>query len=114
MPSLSVSLAPWQVWLAYVRFADHPEVGKVRPVVIIDSDTVAVIAAKVTSASPKSQYQYYELLDWQEGGLLKPSRVQLAPLISLNPDDLLNGEPLGYLSERDRSAFAILLESSSA
>ncbi|WP_172136001.1 type II toxin-antitoxin system PemK/MazF family toxin [Adlercreutzia sp. ZJ473] len=111
MPSSSVSLAPWQVWLAYVRFADHPDVGKVRPVVIINRNTVAVIAAKVTSASSKPQYQYYELLDWQEEGLLKPSRIQLAPLVSLNPEDLLRGEPLGYLSERDRSAFAILLES---
>ena len=105
MPNLSISLAPWQVWLAYVRFADHPDIGKVRPVVIIDSDTVAVIAAKVTSASPQQHYQ-----DWKEEGLLKPSRIQLAPLFSLRPGDLLNGEPLGCLSDRDRSAFSILLE----
>lgn len=111
MLSSSASLAPWQIWLAYVRFADHPDVGKVRPVVIIDSDTVAVIAAKVTSAPPQPHYQYYELLDWAEEGLLKPSRIQLAPLFSLNSEDLLNDEPLGCLSERDRSAFAILLES---
>lgn len=110
MPNLSISLAPWQVWLAYVRFADHPDIGKVRPVVVIDSDTVAVIAAKVTSASPQQHYQYYELLDWKEEGLLKPSRIQLAPLFSLRPGDLLNGEPLGCLSDRDRSAFSILLE----
>ena len=32
--SASKSPAPWEVWLAYVRFADHPDVGKVRPVVI--------------------------------------------------------------------------------
>lgn len=24
------------VWLAYVEFSDHPGVGKVRPVVVID------------------------------------------------------------------------------
>ncbi len=110
MPSSSASLCPWQVWLAYVRFADHPEVGKVRPVVVIGEETVAVVAAKITSAQPRSQYQYYELVDWESEGLLKPSRIQLAPLLSLNPEDLLNDEPLGYLSDRDRKAFSILLD----
>ena len=110
MPNSSASLGPWQIWLAYVRFADHPEVGKVRPVVIIDDETIAVVAAKITSAQPQPQYQYYELVDWEAEGLLKPSRVQLAPLLSLNPDDLLNDEPIGYLSSRDRKAFSILLD----
>ena len=50
MPNSSASLGPWQIWLAYVRFADHPEVGKVRPVVIIDDETIAVVVAKITSA----------------------------------------------------------------
>lgn len=110
MKNSFAKIAPWQIWLAYVRFADHPEVGKVRPIVIIDSDTVAVIAAKITSAAPLTSYQYYELQDWKEEGLLKPSRVQLNPLLSLNHDDLLNGEPLGCLSERDQSVLAVLLE----
>lgn len=110
MSSSSANLAPWQVWLAYVRFADHPDVGKVRPVVIIDDETAAVVAAKITSAQPSESYQYYELVDWQREGLLKPSRVQLAPLLALNRNDLLNGEPLGVLTERDRAAFSILLE----
>ncbi len=110
MPSLSANLCPWQVWLAYVRFDDHPETGKVRPVVIIDDEAAAVIAAKITSAQPHLQYQYYELIDWEEEGLLKPSRIQLAPLLSLNIDDLLNDEPLGYLSNRDRRAFSALLD----
>ena len=114
MPSLSANLCPWQVWLAYVRFADHPEAGKVRPVVIIDDDTVAVVAAKITSADPRAHYQYYELIDWESEGLLKPSRIQLAPLLSLNREDLLNDEPLGYLSDRDRRAFSILLDQSAS
>ncbi len=111
MPGSSIDLAPWQVWLAYVRFADHPDVGKVRPVVVIDGETVAIVAAKVTSARPQPHYRYYELMDWQDEGLVKPSRVQLAPLLSLRRGDLLNGEPLGALSERDRAALAILLDS---
>ena len=110
MSSSSAEIAPWQIWLTYVRFADHPEIGKVRPIAIIDSDTAAVIAAKITSASPLSQYRYYELMDWEEEGLLKPSRIQLAPLLALRYEDLLNDEPLGYLSKRDQAALTILLE----
>ena len=33
---------PGEVWLAYVRFANHPDVGKVHPVVIIDGITSAL------------------------------------------------------------------------
>lgn len=113
MPNSFIDVAPWQIWLAYVRFADHPEVGKVRPVVVIDSETVAVIAAKITSAQPLAQYQYYELLDWEEEGLLRPSRIQLAPLFFLNISDFLNNEPLGVLSKRDREALSIVLNDSS-
>lgn len=111
MQTSFVNLTPWQVWLAYVRFADHPDVGKVRPIVIIDGETAAIVAAKITSASPLPHYRYYELMDWKEEGLLKPSRVQLAPLLALRREDLLNDEPLGYLSERDRAAIAVLLDS---
>lgn len=111
MQASFIDLQPWQVWLAYVRFADHPDAGKVRPIVIIDSETVAIVAAKITSASPRPQYRYYELMDWEEEGLLKPSRVQISPLLALRREDLLNDEPLGYLSERDRAAMAILLDS---
>ena len=39
------------IWLAYVEFSDHPGVGKVRPVVVVDvrQDACVVLAAKVTS-----------------------------------------------------------------
>ena len=48
--SASAKPAPWEVWLAYLRFADHPEAGKVRPVVIIDGKAAAIVVAKVTTA----------------------------------------------------------------
>ena len=43
---------PWEVWLAYVRFDDHSDVGKVRPVAILDNEVSTVIVAKVTTAQP--------------------------------------------------------------
>ena len=107
--SASAKPAPWEVWLAYLRFADHPETGKVRPVVIVDDMAAAVVVAKVTTADPREHYTYCELADWKREGLLKPSRVQVSPLFRLAQSDLLNGEPLGMLTERDRRALSLML-----
>lgn len=71
MSSLFASVRPWQIWLAYVRFFDHPEIGKVRPIVIVDTESNFVISAKITSSMPNSKYRYYELKDWIDEGLLK-------------------------------------------
>lgn len=107
--SASAKPAPWEVWLAYLRFADHPETGKVRPVVIVDDMAAAIVVAKVTTADPREHYTYCELADWKREGLLKPSRVQVSPLFRLAQSDLLNGEPLGMLTERDRRALSLML-----
>lgn len=109
MTASSANPAPWEVWLAYVRFADHPDVGKVRPVVILDEEEAAVVVAKVTTAAPQDACSYCELLDWEQEGLLKPSRVQTIPLFRIKPSDLLNGSAMGILSERDRSALGAAL-----
>ena len=101
--------APWEVWLVYLRFADHPDVGKVRPVVIIDDRAAAIVVAKVTTTDPQKRYTYCELADWERERLLKPSRVQVAPLFQLAQSDLPNGEPLGMLTERDRRALSLML-----
>ena len=70
-----ISPQAWDVWLAYVRFADHPEIGKVRPVVILENNIVAVIAAKVTTAGNDENSLFCELKDWAVEGLRKPSHV---------------------------------------
>lgn len=107
--SASKSPAPWEVWLAYVRFADHPDVGKVRPVVIIDERAATIVVAKVTTSEPLERFSYCELADWEREGLLKPSRVQVVPLFQVPGSDLLNGEPIGVLTERDRRALSLAL-----
>ena len=107
--SASTKPAPWEVWLAYLRLVDHPETGKARPVVIVDDRVAAIVVAKVTTADPQKRYTYCELADWEREGLLKPSRVQVAPLFQLAQSDLLNGEPLGMLTERDRRALSLML-----
>ena len=107
--SASAKPAPWEVWLAYLRFADHPETGKVRSVVIVDDKAAAIVVAKITTADPQERYKYCELADWEREGLLKPSRVQVSPLFQLAQSDLINGEPLGMLTERDRRALSVAL-----
>lgn len=95
---------PWEIWLAYVRFADNPSVGKVRPVVIIDHNIAAIVVAKVTTAEPQERFSYCKLEDWQAEGLLRPSRAQVTPLFLVSTADVLRDAPLGILTTRDRRA----------
>lgn len=95
---------PWEIWLAYVRFADHPDVGKVRPIVIIDERVSAIVAAKVTTAAPQKRFLYCEA-----EGLLRPSRAQIVPLFQVSRADVLRDTPLGTLTERDRAALQAAL-----
>lgn len=113
MTTLSANPKPWDVWLAYVRFADHPEVGKIRPVVILENEAATIVVGKITTAAPQQRFSYCELTDWESEGLLKPSRVQAKPLFRISPDDLINEEPLGMLSKRDRVVLSLALLPSS-
>lgn len=92
---------PGDLWLAYVEFADHPGVGKVRPVVIIDvhEDAALALAAKVTTKSPSSATSDTRLFIecWEECGLRKPSYVRLDQRLQIMHDKLLQEEPLGVL-----------------
>lgn len=95
---------PWEVWLAYVRFANHPDAGKVRPVVILGREASGIVVAKVTTAQPQDRYIYCELSDWEIEGLLRPSRAQALPLFRVSENEILRESPLGVLTERDRVA----------
>lgn len=90
------------IWLAYVEFADHPGVGKVRPVIVVDvaQDTCSVLAAKVTSKdlSASASGKAVPIIDWQFCGLRKPSYVRLDQKFVLSFDKLLRDAPLGRVS----------------
>ena len=91
--------APRDIWLAYVEFADHEGVGKVRPVVILDaSGKASVITAKVTTSANYGLSDFVEVSDWESCGLRRPSWVQVEPLVEVRRDKLLRDEPLGQLS----------------
>ncbi|MEC4273324.1 type II toxin-antitoxin system PemK/MazF family toxin [Adlercreutzia sp. R25] len=91
--------APRDIWLAYVEFADHQGVGKVRPVVILDaSGKASVITAKITASANYERSAFVEISDWESCGLRRPSWVQVEPLVEVRRDKLLRDTPLGQLS----------------
>ncbi|MEC4184977.1 type II toxin-antitoxin system PemK/MazF family toxin [Adlercreutzia sp. R21] len=90
--------APRDIWLAYVEFADHQGVGKVRPVVILDaSGKASVITAKITASANYERSAFVEISDWESCGLRRPSWVQVEPLVEVRRDKLLRDTPLGQL-----------------
>lgn len=96
--------APGEVWLAYVYFEDHPDVGKVRPVVIVEVRGAAAVAvaAKVTSKDVRARGALaVDIADWRACGLRRPSWVRLDQRFELPLSDVLRDEPLGRLPEEE-------------
>jgi hypothetical protein len=75
---LSAAVKVWEIWFAYVRYRDGSG-GKERPVVIrrIVDDSCEVLPIY---GSP-SQNADYEILEWSDAGLVKPSCVNLFPRV---------------------------------
>ena len=94
---------PGDIWLAYVEFSDHPGVGKVRPVVIVDvsEDACTVLAAKVTSSdlTADGSGAAVPIINWQHCGLRKPSYIRLDQRFVLSRDKLLRENSLGRLPQ---------------
>ena len=63
----------WEVWIAYVRFADNPSKGKARPVLAYNEDGDAYLCFKITSKIGDTPFKSIILDDW------KQSRLQLEP-----------------------------------
>lgn len=80
---------PWEVWVAAVKFEDSDEI-KNRPVVITDTGTAVLLALKVTTHSPRQQFEgEYPLVRWCAAGLKKPSTVRMGAILKLEQRDLL-------------------------
>ena len=73
--------APRDIWLAYVEFADHEGVGKVRPVVILDaSGKASVITAKITASANYEPSSFVEISDWESWDFVGPPGRKSSPL----------------------------------
>ena len=93
-----------EVWLTYLHFTDHPELGKVRPVVIVEVSGNELVALKITSTSPRPEHGDVSVKDLQCAGLRLPSSIWVKPPFILRKDELLRNAPIGTLSIEDRRA----------
>ena len=75
----------WEVWLVEMPFDDVPG-AKIRPALVIDSQTQLVLVGKMTSHPPRSDFPYeYQMVDWQGAGLSVPTTLRLSRLVRLQP-----------------------------
>ena len=84
-----MTIKPWEVWFAAVRFEDSPQI-KNRPVVVTSSGAIYVMALKVTSHVPRNERGEYALQHWQAAGLNKPSTVRIGKRLRLQQSDMVH------------------------
>lgn len=83
-----MTIKPWEVWFAAVRFEDSLQI-KNRPVVVTSSGDIYVLALKVTSHAPRNEWGEYALQHWQLAGLQKPSTVRISKRLRLQHRDMI-------------------------
>lgn len=86
-----------EVWWADFPFEDQ-NVTKHRPAIVMDDDTIAVLAMKVTSQDKDIPYNI-KIEDWKEAGLKKLSWARIDAVIEMS--DWQMNRKIGDLSERD-------------
>ena len=84
-----MTIKPWEVWFAAVRFEESPQI-KNRPVVVTSSGAIYVMALKVTSHVPRNEWGEYALQHWQAAGLNKPSTVRIGKRLRLQQSDMVH------------------------
>lgn len=84
-----MTIKPWEVWFAAVRFEDSPQI-KNRPVVVTSSGAIYVMALKVTSHVSRNEWGEYALQHWQAAGLNKPSTVRIGKRLRLQQSDMVH------------------------
>ena len=88
MTTSSKTVRPGEIWLTYLHFSDKPELGKVRPVLVVDAqqDSTIAVALKVTTKAPHDGRACMALDDWAACGLRKPSYVRLDQIFEVATD----------------------------
>ena len=94
-----------QIWIAYVHFADKPEVGKVRPVIVLDANAILdaetelkVSVCRVTSRPFTGDDDIF-VEEWESCGLVKPSCVRADIVFEILQSDILSEAPIGKVNE---------------
>lgn len=89
----------WDIWLADVMFEDL-DCSKIRPVLVIDGTDCFVLSLKMTSKGPRVECSgEYQVKQWKEAGLIRPTVIRISKRISLTPDSLR--KKIGVLQDMD-------------
>ena len=90
----------WDIWVARVEF-EEVTCSKIRPVLIIDGTRCYVLSLKITSHAPRTQFPgEYQIIEWKEAGLMKPSSIRISKQLNLPVDSFV--KKIGRLTELDR------------
>jgi mRNA interferase MazF len=73
-----MTIQPGEFWVADILFT-NAAVSKKRPVLVLWLDGTDVVAAAVTTATPRSMFDV-ALIEWKSAGLRRPSTVRLSRL----------------------------------
>ena len=64
----------WDVWLAEVNFEDAPDVGKIRPVLVVGHQEIFVLSYTMTGTQRNQDYKVQNL---ESAGLSKPTYIRV-------------------------------------
>ena len=98
----------WDIWNAYFKYENIND-GKVRPVLVIDSDNYFTISAEITSHEPRDEFEGEVAIKfWKEAGLNSPFTVRLSKILELSDFSFVN--KIGKLKKLDRKAVDMEME----
>lgn len=81
----------WEIWLANFKFEDNPAIVKARPVLVLSTDRVFFLSAKITSHAPRAGFpNEYRIVRWKEAGLKTASTVRLSKRLDLVRTDFVH------------------------
>lgn len=86
-----------EVWWTSFPYEEKQE-EKHRPAVVIDENTIGVLAMMVTSKEKKTPF-YIEINDWKEAGLTVPSWARIDRVVRI--DEWHMDHKIGELSQND-------------
>jgi len=98
----SSDIAAGQIWLTYLHFIDYPEIGKVRPVLIVNNNIneATAVVVKITSKPPRKDSGDIAITDWKSAGLKTPSCARVDYLFRIAHAEPLRDAPLGKVSDK--------------
>jgi len=79
-------------------YSENEAKYKYRPALVLDSNHILTMTAKITGSNKKT-FLDYEIRDWKEAGLSKPSVIQLGRKIIFDNTKVIG--KIGHLSEYD-------------